>query len=134
MSEPPGSSGEGSSDAPPTVVRRRAESDGTAGAILGVPLRYAVALASTVVAVAVLLAAAALGRGEKPLVTIPTSAPSTTVLVIGGPPRSIELQPDWYRKGYSLYSDRGPTPTVSSLPPTTVDDDTESGSSGTASG
>jgi len=87
-----------------------------------------------VVAVAVLHAAAALGRGEKPLVTIPTSAPSTTVLVIGGPPRSIELQPDWYRKGYSLYSDRGPTPTVSSLPPTTVDDDTESGSSGTASG
>jgi len=134
VSEPPGSSGEGSSDAPLTVVRRRAESDGTAGAILGVPLRYAVALASTVVAVAVLLAAAALGRGEKPLVTIPTSAPSTTVLVIGGPPRSIELQPDWYRKGYSLYSDRGPTPTVSSLPPTTVDDDTESGSSGTASG
>ena len=113
------------------------------GTVLGVPVRYVVAVAATVVAVLVLVVASSLGGDEEDQVAVTTSTSTLPPPPLGGPPRTIEVQPDWYRKGYSLYSERGPTPTVSSLPPTTVDEDEGSsdgrsrssgGSSGSSNG
>ncbi len=144
MSGSSGAGGPGGTGDVQRVVRRRGSAvppvgdtgpGTTTGTVLGLPVRYAAALVATVLAVVVLLVASALGDGEPEVSEVaPTTAPSTTVLVVGGPPRSIEVQPDWYRKGYSLYSERGPVPTVSSLPPTTVDEEEDDSDSGSGSG
>jgi len=106
------------------------------GTVLGLPLRYVVAVVATVVAVLVLIVASSLGGDEEDQVAVTTTMTTAPPAPLGGPPRTIEVQPDWYRKGYSLYSERGPTPTVSSLPPTTLDDEDQSsgGSSGSSNG
>lgn len=107
--------------------------------VAGLPLspRILVALGATVLALVVLGVVSLTGGSgdDRTDATTTTVTTSSTVPVPAGPPRSIDLQPDWYQKGHSLYSERGPTPTVSSLPPTTEDSTSGgSGSGGTGSG
>ena len=130
-------SGRAAADTRSDVGRPRTGGSRSDGTVLGVPVRYVVAVVATLVAVLVLVVASSLGGDEEDQVSVTTSTSTVPPPPLGGPPRTIEVQPDWYRKGYSLYSERGPTPTVSSLPPTTVDDDEDSsdgGSSGSSSG
>jgi len=107
-------------------------------AVAALPLspRILLALGATVVALIVLgVVSLTGGSGEdRTDVSTTTTSTSTMVSVPAGPPRSIDLQPDWYQKGHSLYSERGPTPSVSSLPSTTEDTQSGSGGSGTGSG
>lgn len=106
--------------------------------VAGLPLspRILIALAATVAALIVLgVMSLTGGSGEDRTEATTTSVTtSSTVSVPTGPPRSIDLQPDWYQKGHSLYSERGPTPTVSSLPPTTQDSTSGRSGSGSSSG
>ena len=106
--------------------------------VAGLPLspRILVALGATVIALIVLgVVSLTGGSGDDRTDSTPTTVTtSTTVPVPAGPPRSIDLQPDWYQKGHSLYAERGPTPTVSSLPPTTEESDSGSDGSGGNSG
>ena len=92
------------------------------------PLRILVAIAATVLALVVLGVNALLGGddagdsggGAEPA-PVETSTTSTTA-----PPQvvdtSVVLAPDWYPKGSSRYSDRSPTGTITTLPPTTAPD------------
>ncbi|MFZ4669257.1 MAG: hypothetical protein ACOYML_08160 [Microthrixaceae bacterium] len=106
--------------------------------VAGLPLspRILVALGATVIALIVLGVVSLTGGSgdDRTDSTTTTVTTSPTVPVPAGPPRSIDLQPDWYQKGHSLYSERGPTPTVSSLPPTTEDSESGGGDSSGSSG
>jgi hypothetical protein len=86
-----------------------------------VPPRLLVAIGLTVVGLAVLAVASLTGGGGEEPATASTSTSSEVTVTAGTvPPTTIELLPDWYRKGNSRFSERGPAPTVSSLPSTTT--------------
>jgi hypothetical protein len=86
-----------------------------------VPPRLLVAIALTVVGLVVLAVAALTGgSGDEPATPSTTGSSAVTVTAGTVPPTTIELLPDWYRKGNSRFSERGPAPTVSSLPSTST--------------
>lgn len=108
--------------------------EGVVAALRELPVRIRVALGATLLAVLVLLVAGlAGGDGDESAATSTTSTSTTA----SGPtlaPSSIQLRPDWYRKGNSRYSQRGPTPTVSSLPSSSTSSTTATSSTVSASG
>lgn len=84
------------------------------------PVRVVVAGVITVIGLAVLAVAALRGGGEDPAAPTTTVADDVTSTTVRPAPTTIEVLPDWYRKGNSRFSERGPAPTVSSLPPTST--------------
>jgi hypothetical protein len=87
--------------------------------VSALPRRVVVALVLTAVGFMVLGVLALRGRdGAEPAGRTTTSSTSATPSAPPVPPVSIELRSDWYRKGNSRFSERGPVPTVSSLPST----------------
>lgn len=85
------------------------------------PRRVLVALVLTGVGVTTLGVLALRGPDRaEPVGRTTTSTTSATPAAPPTPPVSIELRADWYRKGNSRFSERGPVPTVSSLPSTST--------------
>jgi hypothetical protein len=89
------------------------------------PPRILVALAITVVAVAVLAVNALVGSAgdevteQEPVATSTTTVPveTTAAEVVE---TSVVVAPDWYPKGTSRYSDRQPAVTITTLATTTT--------------
>ena len=98
------------------------------------PTRILVAMAATVLAL-VVLGANALFGGDEPPEGGPTEEPATaeSSTTVTTAPRevvdtTVVLLPDWYPKGSSRYSDRSPSVTITTLPPTTAAADPPDGS------